>query len=248
MDAHENVDRYKNENLREHFDSQVAEAERAVMDLDKSVSSLPPVNEKGESPCMQAKDYYAQKEEREDRVRRIQILFREYVPVIEREMDRALENLSRIHAAESSLHSEGPRQELSQGESAARNEYRRLVSQRERAIITIERMAMALSAASRKRWPLGVPREGPPSWGGQESPGMPATTGVGGRNLLSPPNLSNEIAALQSIHAQREDLRPGVPRENRSRYGSAIVPDAFKSAATGAYDSSSPDSLLGWSQ
>lgn len=248
MDAHENADRYKNENLREHFDSQVAEAERAVMDLDKSVSSLPPVNEKGESPCMQAKDYYAQKEEREDRVRRILVLFREYVPVIEREMDRALENLSRIHAAESSLHSEGPRQELSQGESAARNEYRRLVSQRERAIITIERMAMALSDASRKRWPLGAPRERPPSWTGQESPRMPATVGVGGRNLPSPPDLSDEITALQSLAVQREDLQKDVPRESPARSGSAFALETFKSSASDALDGSSLDSLIGWSE
>jgi len=248
MNVPENIDRYKDEHLRERFESLVAEAERAVMDLDKSVTSLPPVNEKGESPAMQAEGFYAQKEEREDRVRRLLGIFREYVPIIEREMDRSLENLSRIHAAESSLHSDAPRQELSQGESAAKSEYHRLVGQRERAIITIERMAIALSAASRKRWPLGVPRKSPPSWTGQESPRMPAADGVGGRNLPSPPNLSNEITALQSIHSQREDSRAGAPRENHSRSGSATAFDAFEPSVPGSYGRPTPDSLLGWSE
>ncbi len=198
MNANKDIDRSKIERVLTHFDSDRAEAEHAIVELDSAVFSLPPVDEKGVSPCHHAEPQYAQKEEKTEKVRRLLATFREYVPAIEREMNRALNNLGGIRQASSALHTQAPREELSRGESAAQEAYRRLASQRERAVILIEKMAAAINRAGQKQWPLGKPRKATPGVIGAGSGGAAAPMQFSSPDAPVSPCLAEEIAGIRS--------------------------------------------------
>lgn len=191
-------DDYKNENLREYFDSYVTEAERAVEDLLHAFKFLPSVDKNGGSDCPVAESLYAQKEEKQNKARRLLTRFRRYISCIEHEMEKALSTLGRVQGVAASLHSDAPRRELSDGVQKAQYAYSRLVSQRERAAFTVKQLASALSEADRKQWPLDKPGQPTPSWNGQGASHPPSRNTKAGVQVPPMPGLSDEINSLRS--------------------------------------------------
>ncbi len=210
-------DDYKKENLREYFDSYVAEADRAVADLKHAVDFLPSVDNKGGSDCPVAESLYAQKEEKEDKVRRLLARFRTYISCIEHEMEKALSTLGRVQGAAASLHSDAPRRELSDGVKKAQYAYSRLVSQREKAALTVKQLNSVLSDADRKKWPLDKPGQSTPSWKGQGSshpsgPNKKASVGV-----PPMPGLSDEINSLRSSGSGQAPIPSSFPGDGNPK-------------------------------
>ncbi len=189
-----------NEDRLAHFDADRAQAERAAAELEHAVAYLPPVDNEGKSECVDAETLMAQKEEKAERVERFLVIMQEYVPFFDSAMSRTLDNLGQIRGAESSLHTQAPRQELSRGEAAAQDAYRRLAMQREKAIVLIERMTTAINQANQKQWPLGKPRKATP---GTTSAGSrsAAPTQSGHPGAPTAPSLADEVAGIRSINS-----------------------------------------------
>jgi len=221
MSACEDNNRETNRDRLAHFDADRAEAERAVAELESAILSLPPCDKEGRSECVDAETLFAQKEEKTERTNRLLAILEGHVSAMEQAMNRTLNNLGCIRSAESSLHTQAPCHELFRGESAAQDAYRRLATQRGKAVALIKRMTTVINRASQKQWPLGKPRKASPGVIGTDSGGPVTPMRSGSSATPTPPSLAGEIAGIRptSAHTGGGHNGPGIHPSLRTSFG-----------------------------
>ncbi len=163
---------YQSHHLDEDFDSKLHEAMRAVEALGVKDSALPKVDADGWSECPRAEQYYAEKEEIVEKIRRLVLVFYGYMPAIDAEVARIERDYLATGTTRDRLHYEEPRRRLTEAERKSEERRDRVIEQGRQAAAMIKVMENAIAEADKKKWPLGQPKKSPYGHMGAQRDGL----------------------------------------------------------------------------
>ena len=134
---------------------------KCMEDLDRSVHSLPSVDEKGNSECPFAEELYAKKEELQKTLEaRLKDLF-EMLKAVDAEIKRCRKNLAVVTAHKDRIHGEKVRDQYSDEELKLAARIKQLTEIREQIQKAIKAVQKALAESKARYYPGTKPEEWP---------------------------------------------------------------------------------------
>ena len=179
MQGNVDIDK-RNVNLKE-AEKGLESTKQCMEDLDRSVHSLPSVDEDGNSECPFAEELYAKKEELQEKLEaRLKDLF-EMMKAVDAEIARCKKNLAVVTAHQDRIHSEKVRDQYSDEELSLAARIKQLIKIREQIQEAIKAVQKALAEAKARYYPGKKPEK----WPGisDDSPTPPLTESDADREL-----------------------------------------------------------------
>ncbi len=193
MSGHVDIDK-ENVNLKE-AEKGLESTKKCMEDLDRSVHSLPSVDEDGNSECPFAEELYAQKEELQKTLEaRLKDLF-EMMKAVDAEIQRCRKNLAVVTAHHDSIHGEKVRDKYSDEEFKLAERIKQLTEIREQIQKAIKAVQKALAESKARYYPGTKPDE----W-----PGIPDDSPT------PPPKGSDSERELNDVYEYDKERQPGM--------------------------------------
>jgi len=146
------------------------DVEKYTKELEDRASWLPIVEEDGSSECPKAEDYYAQKEEVEEKLKLALLDLNRRIPFLAQEISRCRNNLRHISSDREKLMSKEPQDSYSSAEQEQEAQLRGVIKIQMRINDILKRAKLVLEIAEDKKFPGRKPqRKG-------FSPGAPSSS------------------------------------------------------------------------
>ena len=159
MSGHVDINK-ENVNLNE-AEKALESTKKCMEDLDRSVHSLPSVDEEGNSECPFADELYAKKEELQEKLEsRLKDLF-ELLKAVEAEIKRCEKNLAVVTGHKDRIHGDKVRDQYSDEELKLAARIKQLTEIREQIQKAIKAVQKALAEAKARYYPGTKPEKGP---------------------------------------------------------------------------------------
>ena len=180
MSGHVDINK-RNVDLKE-AEKCLESTKKCMEDLDRSVHSLPSVDEKGNSECPFAEELYAKKEELQKTLEaRLKDLF-EMMKAVDAEIKRCGKNLAVVTAHQDRIHSETVRDQYSDEELKLAARIKQLTEIREQIQKAIKAVQEALAESKARYYPGSEPGEWPAISDDSPAPPLPGSDAEGELN------------------------------------------------------------------
>jgi len=161
------------------IESIIATAVSNAQKLQQSSSSLPKVDEEGNSECPFAEQLYAKHEELRKKVQKALAKLHECLAVVDDKIRKYGHDLAVVSAHKDRLNRDRPREHFSEAEAELAALYKQCIQVRERVEEAIRFVDEVLQQAATKRFPGGFPRDRQQSGGPVVGPVDPNPVGDG---------------------------------------------------------------------
>jgi len=141
------------------IESFLSKAAGCVEELLHAARQLPEVNEDGSSECPFAEEWYAKKEEAQEKVSQCLKQLDEYSCWITEEIGRCKNNMTVISAQQDKLNNDRPRKYFSDAEAQLAAIYKRLITLLEKVKEIFMKAQEAFREAAQKQYPGKIPKK-----------------------------------------------------------------------------------------
>jgi hypothetical protein len=138
--------------------SYVSEVMAVLEKLERSVQSLPRVNEKGGSDCPKAENLFAEKEELESKLSAAAPTLRAYLAALQWEVGRCQGNLEKIRAGGGSVVTPGAIDALDEAAQAAEDAVYHATTDRDSVMLVLPRVEAVLKVSRSHKYPGQEPK------------------------------------------------------------------------------------------
>jgi hypothetical protein len=141
------------------IESFLPKAAGCIEELLRAARSLPKVDKDGSSECPFAEEWYAKKEEAQEKVSKCLKRLNKYSCWITKEISRCKNNMTVISAHQDQLNNDRPRKYFSEAEAKLAALYKRLISLLEKVKEMFTKAQEAIREAAQKQYPGKIPNK-----------------------------------------------------------------------------------------
>jgi hypothetical protein len=143
----------------EETDSYIKHMKEAIAELSGHIQRLPKVDKEGRSECPFAESLYAKKEEETKKFIEYRSRLNGYIELVNREIERFRQNLNRLSIDFHKLNLPQAQDEYQTAKYGYEFHYQKNIKRKEALVEVSKQADDVLLEASKKKWPLGNPRE-----------------------------------------------------------------------------------------